>query len=214
MVNKKCGVYKITNTFNSKIYVGSSIDINKRWNEHKRNLSNNKHDNDYLQKSWNKFGKSNFIFEIIEVITDKYVLIEREQYYLDLLKPYDKTIGYNICKTAGNMLGFKHSEKTKKLMSSQKKGKQYSLGYKHTDETKLIMSISHNGLKHNQKIIIKMINKAKKDVLTSIKYKTTKVSTELKNKIINDYKTNIFSTRQLSKKYNIPKSTIWNIVRE
>lgn len=30
------GVYKITNNINGKVYIGQSININKRWKEHKR----------------------------------------------------------------------------------------------------------------------------------------------------------------------------------
>lgn len=34
MIDKKCGVYKITNNITGKFYIGSSIDINKRWKSH------------------------------------------------------------------------------------------------------------------------------------------------------------------------------------
>jgi hypothetical protein len=53
-----------------------------------------------------KDGHSKFNLEILEYCSKK-DLINREQYYIDLLKPK-----YNICKTAGSMLGFKHSAKT------------------------------------------------------------------------------------------------------
>jgi group I intron endonuclease len=51
-------------------------------------------------------GFENFTLEILEYC-DLSVLIEREQYYLDLLKPE-----YNILKFAGSSLGVKHSKKT------------------------------------------------------------------------------------------------------
>ncbi len=53
-----------------------------------------------------KYGYSNFSLEILEYC-DLENVIEREQYYLDLLKPE-----YNILKTAGSSLGYKHTEKT------------------------------------------------------------------------------------------------------
>jgi hypothetical protein len=40
------------------------------------------------------------------------LILEREQYYLDLLKPE-----YNILKVAGSSLGFKHSEESRALRS-------------------------------------------------------------------------------------------------
>lgn len=67
-----------------------------------------------------KNGYENFKLEILEYIAfdckislkeKRKILTEREQYYLDLLKPE-----YNILKTAGSRLGAKHSPKTKKLI--------------------------------------------------------------------------------------------------
>jgi hypothetical protein len=53
-----------------------------------------------------EYNYYNFNIEILEYCNNEF-LKTREQYYLDLLKPE-----YNICKTAGSMLGFKHSMKT------------------------------------------------------------------------------------------------------
>jgi group I intron endonuclease len=54
-----------------------------------------------------KYGYSNFRLEILEYC-DPLSAIKREQYYIDLLKPY-----YNILKIAGSSLGLQHSEETK-----------------------------------------------------------------------------------------------------
>ena len=208
----KSGIYKITNKINGRYYIGSSINIKNRWNEHKRTLKQNKHDNDFLQKSWNKHGEESFLFEIIEYVLDLNKLLEREQSYLDLIT-YDKKMSYNLCKTAGNMLGFKHSDETKKKMSNSRIGNKNSLGFEHSDETKKKMSNSHFGLKHDDKTIILMINKSKKDNLKSVKYKT-KVSDEIKTELLDKYSSGSYSTRKLSELYGISKSTIWNIVRK
>ena len=32
---KICGIYKIENLVNGKVYIGKSLDIYKRWNDHK-----------------------------------------------------------------------------------------------------------------------------------------------------------------------------------
>ena len=96
----KSGVYKITNLVNGKFYIGSSKDIDWRWYCHKHYLKSGKHDNPKLQHSWNKHGENTFIFDIIEEVNDEKLLLEREQYYLDLLKPYERKIGYNICPKA------------------------------------------------------------------------------------------------------------------
>ena len=68
----------------------------------------------------------NLCLDILEYC-DINILIEREQYYLDLLKPE-----YNILKVTGNRLGSKQSEVTKIKISINNKGKQTFLGKMHT----------------------------------------------------------------------------------
>jgi group I intron endonuclease len=98
----KSGIYKITNIVNGKFYIGSSEDVDNRWKiEHVGNLRRNQHCNPKLQHSWNFHGGDKFSVEILEEVEPrKELLLEREQYYLDTLKPYDRNIGYNICPTA------------------------------------------------------------------------------------------------------------------
>ena len=93
---KICGVYKITNIVNGKIYIGSSKDIKSRWSQHKTQLREGSHGNSYLQNAWNKYCEENFKFEIIEEC-DPDMQFEKEQYYLDLFSPFDNN-GYNIVR--------------------------------------------------------------------------------------------------------------------
>ena len=93
---KICGIYKITNLVNGKIYIGSSKDIKYRWSQHKTQLRGTMHGNTYLQNAWNKYNEENFKFEIIEECSPE-IQFEREQYYLDLLNPFDDN-GYNIVR--------------------------------------------------------------------------------------------------------------------
>lgn len=121
----KSGVYKILNKQTGKFYIGSSINIDNRFKQHIRKLNSNNHDNDHLQKSWNKYGISNFTFEIVEY-TEIENLIIREQYYLDKLLYADENnnkfseIGYNILRCSSNTLGFRFSEESKFKMSLSK----------------------------------------------------------------------------------------------
>ena len=62
------GIYKIENNINHKIYIGQSIDIEKRWLHHKF-LGQNLKDYDtsyYIHAALNKYGVENFEFSIIE----------------------------------------------------------------------------------------------------------------------------------------------------
>lgn len=77
------GIYRIKNLKNKKCYYGSSKNIEKRWRTHLNNLKNGKHHNVHLQRSWDKYGEDNFVFELVEECGET-ILLELEQKYLDL----------------------------------------------------------------------------------------------------------------------------------
>jgi group I intron endonuclease len=152
---KVSGIYKIINKVNGKYYVGSSKNIHKRWNEHRSDLNNKKHANEYLQKSWNKHGPNNFNFVIMECIKEE-KLIEIEQKYLDELKNEKRC--YNLTFIAGRTemtdrvklklsiahTGMKASEETKRKMSESMTGKNNHMFGKHRSKnTKKKISDSH-----------------------------------------------------------------------
>jgi len=82
------GIYRIKNLVNGKCYYGSSKQIEKRFDRHKKELKNNIHINCVLQRAWDKYGENNFIFEIVEECNIN-VLLETEQKYLDLQPEYN-----------------------------------------------------------------------------------------------------------------------------
>lgn len=90
-------VYKITNNINNMAYIGSSIRVAKRWQQHKNNSQNPNNSNyDYpLYKAFREFGIDNFNFEIIaDDFENIYDMEEYEQQMIDYyhtLKPN----GYN-----------------------------------------------------------------------------------------------------------------------
>ena len=92
----KCGIYKITNIKNKKIYIGSSKNILLRWKNHIRELENNCHKNIFLQEEWNEYGKNNFIFEILEECLEEERYVIEQNYLYNLLPFYRNGNGYNI----------------------------------------------------------------------------------------------------------------------
>lgn len=92
------GVYKITDLKNGIFYIGSSTNIYFRWKRHLSQLKNNNHCNLWLQKIYNRYGEKNLSFEVIEFCEN---MKEREQYYLDTLKP---KININKCSSGGDMI--------------------------------------------------------------------------------------------------------------
>ena len=81
---KIAGIYKITNIITGEFYIGSSKDIKHRWTQHRSPLSQKHLLNSKLYKDMAEFGLDNFKFEVLEETTD---LRNREQYYIEQLKP-------------------------------------------------------------------------------------------------------------------------------
>lgn len=90
------GVYKISNKSNSKFYIGSSVNLKKRLRDHLFMLRANKHNNIYLQRSFNKYGEENFEFEVICYAEDLKDAREKEQYYIDSLDACNTGKGFNV----------------------------------------------------------------------------------------------------------------------
>jgi group I intron endonuclease len=99
------GIYKITNQLNNKIYIGQSIDVQRRLNSHKTewNLQYP------LYQDMYKYGIDNFLFEVLEE-TPFTELDTREKFYIDYFDSYHN--GYNQTRGgAGRPTPVKLSEK-------------------------------------------------------------------------------------------------------
>lgn len=94
-----CGIYTITNKINGKLYLGSSIDINKRWHKHKTELRKKRHKNQHLQNSWNKYGEHNFDFIIVEKCLEKNRFIIEQTYLDEIKKEPEKYYNQNYMAT-------------------------------------------------------------------------------------------------------------------
>ena len=67
------GIYKIINSINDRVYIGSASCFRERWAAHKHSLLNGKHSNTFLQNDYNKckeeVGNDNFLeFHVVEVV--------------------------------------------------------------------------------------------------------------------------------------------------
>jgi group I intron endonuclease len=97
---KDTGVYMILSIdYPDRVYIGSSVNIRTRWNNHRHYLRTNSHHSPKFQNHYNKYGENDFVFIVIEKCNEV-VLRDREQYYLDVLTPY-----FNICPKADGVAG-------------------------------------------------------------------------------------------------------------
>lgn len=130
------GIYQIINLRSGKYYVGSAINIDKRWREHRHHLNRGTHHSAKLQNSWNKHGHEQFTFVIVEVISDLDKLISAEQFWMDKLKAFGEK-GYNISPKAGSSLGVTHTRETRRKVGDASRGRTHSL------ETRAAISLSN-----------------------------------------------------------------------
>lgn len=96
-IDKICGIYCITNKINHKTYVGQSINILKRKQDHISKLRNKRHGNQYLQYSWEKYGENCFEFIVLEECV-KEDLDKNEKCWINKLKSNNPDYGYNLTK--------------------------------------------------------------------------------------------------------------------
>ncbi len=129
-----CGIYKIENKINHKVYIGQSVDIYTRWYNHKHDLLNGVHYNSHLQKSWNKYGEENFNFSVIEKCSQD-SLDTLEIKYISDYKSYDSDFGYNL--SFGGSGGGVPTSETRQKLSAVNSGKNNPMyGKHHSEDTK------------------------------------------------------------------------------
>jgi len=71
-------VYEILNLSNGKKYIGCSKDAGKRFSQHQASLSKNTHQNEHLQRSYNKHGLDSFKYSVICTFDDECDMYAKE----------------------------------------------------------------------------------------------------------------------------------------
>lgn len=83
------GIYKITNIETGRIYIGQSVDVQKRLKQH--GLKCLKW---YIDRAINKYGRNAFTFQVIQQCAIEQ-LDDRQRYYISLYKSNERKYGYN-----------------------------------------------------------------------------------------------------------------------
>lgn len=196
---KSIGIYRIRNLITNKVYVGQTTEnFQRRYWLHRWQLRKNKHDNNHLQRAWNKYGEENFIFEVIEVV-NKEEIDEKERYWIAFYRNssygcysiqdggQDKRLGRCLSAEARKkigelnrvrMLGSKLPDETKRKMSESRKGKRiYRKNDRLTDEQAFLIKSMYVSGKTSKEIQdeLKIPYKILNNILSMNSYSTIKV---------------------------------------
>ena len=151
-----CGIYAIINKSTGKMYIGQSINIERRFKHHINHLNKGNHPNNYLQNVWNKYGEDDFNFNILLKCSEN-ELDDEERKLINLYGTYKG--GYNFT-WGGDFNPMKHPEIAKKVGES-KKGRPLS------DETKKKISEANKGKHHSDETKKKISEKLKGRVFSN-----------------------------------------------
>ena len=144
------GIYKITNLVNSKVYIGASKNVEKRWSEHRNGRT-------AIAEDLQTFGLDNFKFEVLlECPEDMLCQWERDMIALydadDPQKgyndksdrPYNPKVSESLKGKPSGMKGRSLSEETRRKISESRKGHVAS------EETRRKISESRKGISHTE----------------------------------------------------------------
>jgi group I intron endonuclease len=160
-------IYAIVNSKTSDMYVGSAVDVARRWRRHTHDLRKNIHACQHLQNAYHKYGATAFDWKIIESVDRKEDLIQREQVWLDFFRPV-----YNKRRIADSCLGLKRSPEAREKMRQAHLGSKQSpetiakraaalRGVPRSPEVRAKISASHIGIKPSVEARLKMSASAK-----------------------------------------------------
>ena len=212
-------IYIIENLINGKYYIGSTYQLKRRQRLHFKELLERRHHSRKLQNAYNKYGKENFQFIILEKITGTNDdLRDKEQWYLD------NCFGdYNISKSSrGGVIPSLKQETvdyildmyitgkytTKEiadtldnvshtLIRSITSGKQYSCYNICSEKLKKVKQVARN---NNRKAGKKLSNSR------------IKVSQEMIDDVIKLFLSDNFTCNDLAKKHNVSTTVIFKIL--
>lgn len=158
-------IYKTTNLINGKIYIGrhKAKTISKSY----------KGSGILLKEAINKYGKDNFLCEVIDTAETEDELNSLEIYWIDYYNARDLSIGYNIAAGGFGTSGYQHTSEAKQKMNEAKIGRpltdswkrhigEASKGHKVPEEAREKLRQYNTGKHHSAEARQKMSDSHKK----------------------------------------------------
>lgn len=200
---KIVGIYKITNLIDGKVYIGQTVNYNKRKKRHLSSLKNGNHHNEHLQRAFDKYGEDSFKIELIKKCNIE-ELDKLERYYIKELDACNHDKGYNMMYGGQRYRNFTKEVRLK--MSEAGKGRKF------TNEHKKKISLAHKGRKLSQEHISKMsATKKKTKIHCGEKNPNALISDSVAKKIIMDLLANM-AVKDMANKYQVSSDVVYNIM--
>ncbi len=128
-------IYKITNKFNGKIYVGKTCDLGQRWARHRHGRHVGA-----IAKAFKKWGKDAFVFEVLESGVETEAELNRlECFWIEKLQSHGRKHGYNMT------LGGEGTRFTEEMRVKRSGPNSWMYGKKHTPQVRAKMSLQRKG---------------------------------------------------------------------
>lgn len=158
---KKSGIYEIKCLASGKVYIGQTVDLNRRLKDHLRCLRKGTHHNKYLQRAFDKYGEEYFTFSVLQNCTAS-ELDACEQWWIQQRCSMDRKAGYNL-ESGGNPGKFVSEETRAKKIG--KNNPQYG---KHLSEAHIdALRVKNRG--HNSNLCEKDVEEIKLALLSGKK---------------------------------------------
>lgn len=200
---KIVGIYKITNLIDGKVYIGQTVNYNKRKKRHLSSLKNGNHHNEHLQRAFDKHGEDSFKIELIKKCNIE-ELDKLERYYIKELDACNHDKGYNMMYGGQRYRNFTKEVRLK--MSEAGKGRKF------TYEHKKKIGLAHKGRTLSQEHISKIsATKKKTKIHCGEKNPNALISDSVAKKIIMDLLANM-AVKDIANKYQVSSDVVYNIM--
>lgn len=109
-------IYKYTNKINGKVYIGQTVDEERRIKNHKKLYGDS-----LFHRAIKKYSFDGFDYDVIERV-DESLLNQQEIYWISYYKSNDIQFGYNLTSGGEGTRGYKYTEEQRQRRSEQSKG--------------------------------------------------------------------------------------------
>lgn len=157
MKSRESGIYKITNTIDSRIYIGKTKNFRNRWRQYKYDFENKRSRclNSYIMNAMIRHGFDKFEFSILE-LCDTSMCSERELYWIDHYDSCNHDKGYNLRRDSST--GMIVHESTSRKISERLKS-EWSSGIRSEHSNKMVNSWSERDKTEQSIVMTKALTK-------------------------------------------------------